>query len=41
MKQQITYDTFDKVDFKEFNRCIAAMATMAFVVADMPEKLPR
>ena len=34
-------DTFDKVDFKEFNRCIAAMATMAFVVADMPEKLPR
>ena len=34
-------DTFDKVEFEEFNNCIAAMAIMAFVVADMPEKLPR
>ncbi len=34
-------DTFDKVEFNEFNNCIAAMAIMAFVVADMPEKLPR
>ena len=34
-------DTFDKVEFDEFNNCIAAMAIMAFVVADMPEKLPR
>ena len=34
-------DTFDKVDYKEFNNCIAAMAIMAYVVADMEEKLPR
>ena len=34
-------DTFDKVDFREFNNCIAAMAIMAYVVADMEEKLPR
>ncbi len=34
-------DTFDKVDFNDFNKCIAAMATMAFIVADLPERLPR
>jgi len=34
-------DTFDKVDFNEFNRCIAAMAIMAYVVADLDEPLPR
>ena len=34
-------DTFDKVDFREFNNCISAMAIMAYVVADMEEKLPR
>ena len=34
-------DTFDKVNFDDFNNCIAAMAVMAYVVADMPEKLPR
>ena len=34
-------DTFDKVDFHEFNKCIAAMAIMAFVIADMEEPLPR
>ena len=34
-------DTFDKVKFDDFNNCIAAMAVMAYVVADMPEKLPR
>ena len=34
-------DTFDKIDFNEFNRCIAAMAIMAFVVADLEEPLPR
>ena len=34
-------DTFDKVDYREFNNCIAAMAIMAYVVADMEEKLPR
>ena len=34
-------DTFDKVDFNEFNNCIAAMAIMSFVVADMDKRLPR
>ena len=34
-------DTFDKVEFDDFNNCIAAIAIMAFVVADMPEKLSR
>jgi len=34
-------DTFDKVDFLEFNKCIAAMAIMAFVIADMEDPLPR
>jgi len=34
-------DTFDKIDFNEFNRCVAAMAIMAFVVADLDEPLPR
>tara|TARA_X000000950_G_scaffold288946_1_gene408578 strand:- start:2303 stop:3658 length:1356 start_codon:yes stop_codon:yes gene_type:complete len=34
-------DTFDKVKFDDFNNCIAAMTVMAYVVADMPEKLPR
>lgn len=34
-------DTFDKVDMKEFNDCIAAMAIMSFVVADMDTRLPR
>ena len=34
-------DTFDKIDFSEFNRCIAAMAIMAYVVADLDEPLPR
>jgi len=34
-------DTFDKVDFYEFNRCVAAMAIMSFIVADLDEPLPR
>ena len=34
-------DTFDKVDFDEFNRCVATMAIMAFVVADLDRPLPR
>ena len=34
-------DTFDKVDYGEFNDCIAAMAIMAYVVADMEQRLPR
>ena len=34
-------DTFDKIDFKEFNNCIAAMAIMSYVVADIDLRLPR
>ena len=34
-------DTYDKVDKDEFNRCVATMALMAYVVADMDMKLPR
>lgn len=34
-------DTIDKLNVDEFNRCAAAMAIMAYVVADMPERLPR
>jgi carboxypeptidase Q len=31
----------DKLDPRELARCVAAMAVMAYVVADMPEHLPR
>ena len=34
-------DTFDKVDIMEFNRCVAAMAIMGYIVADMDDRLPR
>lgn len=34
-------DTMDKLDPRELQLCVATMAVMAFVVADMPEKLPR
>ncbi len=34
-------DTFDKINFDEFNNCIAAMAIMAYVVADLDKPLPR
>ncbi len=34
-------DTFDKIDFNEFNRCIATMAIMSYVIADLEEPLPR
>jgi carboxypeptidase Q len=34
-------DTWDKLDLEEFNQCVATMATMAYVVADMDKKLPR
>jgi carboxypeptidase Q len=32
-------DTLDKVDPQEFAACVAAMAVMAYVVADMPDRL--
>jgi len=34
-------DTMDKLDPHEFNLAVATMAVMAYVVADLPEKLPR
>ncbi|MFB0515659.1 MAG: M28 family metallopeptidase [Candidatus Neomarinimicrobiota bacterium] len=34
-------DTIDKLDPRELNLCVAALAVMAYVVADMPESLPR
>ncbi|KNC55152.1 peptidase M28D family protein [Thecamonas trahens ATCC 50062] len=34
-------DTADKIDPVELNRCIGVLAAMAYVVADMPETLPR
>jgi carboxypeptidase Q len=34
-------DTIDKLDADEVALCVATMAVMAYVVADMPERLPR
>lgn len=34
-------DTVDKVDPQDLGRCAAALAVMAYVVADIPEPLPR
>ncbi|UCH63724.1 MAG: M20/M25/M40 family metallo-hydrolase [Fidelibacterota bacterium] len=34
-------DTIDKLNPHELNLCVAALAVMAYVVADMPERLPR
>jgi carboxypeptidase Q len=34
-------DTVDKLDPREMGLCVATMAVMAYVVADLPEKLPR
>ncbi len=34
-------DTVDKLDPHEMAECVAAMAVMAYVVADLPEPLPR
>ena len=34
-------DTWDKLDRTEFNQCVASMAVMAYVVADMEIRLPR
>jgi carboxypeptidase Q len=33
-------DTVDKLDPREMARCVAAMAVMAYVVADLPQRLP-
>ncbi len=34
-------DTLDKLDPAEMARCVAAMAVMAYVIADLPDPLPR
>ena len=34
-------DTIDKLDPDEVALCVATMAVMAYVVADMPQRLPR
>ena len=34
-------DTMDKLDPREMAECVAAMAVLAYVAADMPEKFPR
>ena len=34
-------DTIDKLDRHEFNQCVASMAVMAFVAADLPGGVPR
>jgi carboxypeptidase Q len=34
-------DALDKLDPEEVARCVAAMAVMAYVVADLPDPLPR
>jgi len=34
-------DTIDKLDPREMAECVAALAVMAYVAADMPELLPR
>ena len=34
-------DTFDKINFDSFNKCVATMTVMAFVLADLDEPLPR
>jgi carboxypeptidase Q len=34
-------DTLDKVNPEELARCVAALAVMAYVVADLPGRLPR
>ena len=34
-------DTFDKLDAAEVSRCVAAMAGVAYVAAEMPVPIPR
>ena len=34
-------DTVDKLNPDEVALCVATMAVMAYVVADMPDRLPR
>jgi carboxypeptidase Q len=34
-------DTIDKLSLSEFQKCVAAMGVMSYVVADMPVRLIR
>ena len=34
-------DTVDKLDPAEMSQCVAAFAVMMYVIADLPERLPR
>lgn len=34
-------DTFDKIDARELAECVASLAVMAYVLADLPDALPR
>jgi carboxypeptidase Q len=34
-------DTMDKLDPADMQRCVAVMAVLAYIVADLPERLPR
>ncbi len=34
-------DTIDKINRDELNQCVAALAIMTYLVADLPERLPR
>jgi carboxypeptidase Q len=34
-------DTMDKLDPAEMQRCVATLAVLAFIVADLPQQLPR
>jgi carboxypeptidase Q len=32
-------DTLDKIDREELSQCVATMAVMAYVLADMPQRI--
>jgi carboxypeptidase Q len=34
-------DTVDKIDPKDLNLCVAALAVLVYVVADLPIPIPR
>ena len=34
-------DTMDKLDPREVQQCVAAMAVLSYVIADLPDRLPR
>ena len=39
--QEIDEDGDGEIDFNEFNHCVAALAVMAYVIADMEIDLPK